>query len=290
MFSSFSTSWEMIRQSFAVLKRQKTLVLFPILSGIACLLVVVSFLAPIFLIPDLLHYLLNAANQQGQQGDGGGRIVGFIVLFAFYFVNYFVIVFFNTALASCAVVHFKGGEPTLSDGLSAAGRRLPQLLGWALVSATVGMILRAIEERAEWVGRIVAGLLGVFWTIATYLVVPVLAVEGVGPITAVKRSTALLRQAWGEGLAGGLSLGLVGFLFTLPAILVFIAGAVLLFNNPVLGGLVVALAMVYFVVVSIVLSTLRQIYIAGLYLYAAEGQLPGGFSEEIIQGAFRRKK
>lgn len=286
MFASFSTSWEMIRQSFAVLRRQKTLVLFPILSSLACLVVLVSFLAPIFLIPDALQFFTNEANRQPGLAE---RLVGFALLFAFYFVNYLVIVFFNTALASCAVIHFKGGEPTLADGLSAAGRRLPQLVGWALVSATVGMILRAIEERSEWVGRLVAGLLGVVWTMATYLVVPVLAVEGVGPVAAVKRSTALLRQAWGEGLAGGISLGLVGFLFILPAIVMFVLGGMMIFNHAVLGGLVIVVAMVYLLAVSVVLSTLRQIYLAGLYLYAAEGQLPGGFSEEIIHGAFRRK-
>jgi hypothetical protein len=286
MFSTFRTSWEMVTQSLAVLKRQKTLVLFPILSGLACLLVVVSFLAPILLIPDLLQFFMNAANRQ-QGGDG--RILGLLVAFVFYFVNFLIIVFFNAALASCAVVHFKGGEPTLGDGLSAAGRRLPQIIGWALLAATIGMILRAIEERAEWIGRLVAGLLGVFWTLATYLVVPILAVEGVGPIAAVKRSTALLRQVWGEGLAGGISLGLLGFLFMLPAFVLFVLG-ISLFANPALGGTIVALGVIYLMVVSIILSTLKQIYIAGLYLYAAEGQLPGGFSQEIIESAFRKKK
>jgi hypothetical protein len=289
MFSAFSQSWEMIRQSYSVLRRQKTLVLFPILSALACVVVVVSFVAPIFLFPDLLQGLTREA-EVGQQPGVQQNVVWLLVTFVFYFINYFIIVFFNSALAACAVIHFKGGEATLADGLAAAGRRLPQIAAWALLAATIGMILRAIEERSQWVGKLVAGLLGVLWTLATYLVVPVLAVEGTGPLAAVKRSTELLRRTWGEGLAGGISLGLLGLLLMLPGLLFIGFGAVLASQS--LGFLAagIVLAVVYWVATAIILSTLRQIYIAALYLYAAEGQLPMGYSRELVQGAFRTKK
>jgi hypothetical protein len=290
MFWSFGQSWEIIRQSYAVLQKQKTLVLFPILSSLACLVVLISFLAPIFLIPDLFQKVVHAADNVNQQGGVRREAVWAVVAFAFYFVNYFIIVFFNAALAACAVVHFKGGEPSMSDGLAAAGRRLPQIAAWALVAATVGMILRAIEERADWIGRIIVGLLGVFWSLATYLVVPILAVEGTGPIEAIKRSTALLSKAWGEGLAGGISLGLVSLLLMLPGFLFILLGVFMANASPALMALGIVLGVMYMVVMSVVLSTLKQIYVAGLYLYAAEGRLPMGYSQEVVQGAFRRKK
>src|SRR5207249_2128973 len=151
MFSTFSRSWEMLGQSYGVLKKQKTLLILPAISGLACLLVMATFAIPFFMNPELAKFL-DDARQARQQGDGSLRIVFFVLAFAFYFVNYFIIVFFNTALASCAIVHFKGGEPTLGDGLAAAGRRLPQILGWAFVAATVGMILKAIEDRAGKLG------------------------------------------------------------------------------------------------------------------------------------------
>jgi hypothetical protein len=288
MFWSFGQSWEIIRQSYAVLQKQKTLVLFPILSSLACLVVLISFLAPIFLIPDLFQKVVHAADNVNQQGGVRREAVWAVVTFAFYFVNYFVIVFFNAALAACAVVHFKGGEPSMGDGLAAAGRRLPQIAAWALVAATVGMILRAIEERADWIGKLIIGLLGVFWSLATYLVVPILAVEGTGPIEAVKRSTSLLHKAWGEGLAGGISLGLISLLLMLPGFLFIILG-VFMSQVPAMMALGIVLGVIYTVVMSIVLSTLKQIYVAGLYLYAAEGRLPMGYSQEVVQGAFRRK-
>jgi serine/threonine protein kinase len=118
--------------------------------------------------------------------------------FAFYLATSFVIVFFNTALISCALIRFDGGNPTLGDGLSAAVARLPQILGWALLSATVGTILKQVEERVPLVGKFVIGLVGMAWAILTFMVVPILAAEGLGPIAAVKRSTSLLRKTWGE--------------------------------------------------------------------------------------------
>lgn len=286
MFDSFSRSWDMIKQSYAVLQRQKTLVIFPILSCVACLLVAISFLAPILAMPDLFQKVAH------KEGDPDTKKWIFAVGgFLFYFINYFVIVFFNAALAACAVMHFKGMSPTLNDGLSAAGRRLPQILAWAFVAATVGMILRSIQERSEWVGRLVVGFLGLAWTAVTYLVVPVLAIEGKGPINSLKRSSELLRRTWGEGLAGGLSFGLIGFLLVLPGFLLVaggIAATGILHNTP-LAIVGVVLGVLYIVVISIVLSTLKQIYIAGLYLYAAEGQMPGGFDPALVQGAFEKK-
>lgn len=286
MFDSWSRSWDMISQSYAVLKRQKTLVIFPILSGVACLLVVISFLAPIFAMPDLFQKVAKRG------GDPETRNWIFLVgAFLFYFITYFIIIFFNAALCACAVMHFKGIDPSLGDGLAAAGRRLPQIAGWALISATVGMILRAIQERSEWVGKLIVGMLGLVWTAVTYLVVPILAVEGLGPIDSLKRSSELMRRTWGEGLTGGLSFGLIGFLLMLPGVLLIFAGtfAGAGMNNPplLLAGMV--LGAIYLVIVGIILSTLKQIYIAGLYLYAAEGQMPGGFSPELVQGAFVRK-
>lgn len=286
MFDSWSRSWSMITQSYAVLKRQKTLVIFPIISGVACLLVVVSFLAPIFAMPDLF--------QKVAKRGGDPEVRNWVFLaggFLFYFITYFIVIFFNVALCACAVMHFKGIEPTLGDGLSAAGRRLPQIAGWALVSATVGMILRAIQERSEWVGRLVAGLLGLAWTVVTYLVVPVLAVEGLGPIDSIKRSSELLRRTWGENIAGRLSFGLMGFLLMLPGFLLIAVGvyAGAGVNNPPLLLAGIVLGAIYLVVVGIILSTLKQIYIAGLYLFSAEGQMPGGFAPELVQGAFVRK-
>ncbi|HMP02850.1 MAG TPA: DUF6159 family protein [Gemmatales bacterium] len=284
MFQTISRSWSIIGECWDVLKKQKTLLLFPVLSGLACLVVMLSFIAPMLLFPEWAERFMDTARQP-QNATTTEQIVGPLLAFAFYFVNYFIIVYFNAALASCAIVHFKGGEPTMGDGLAAATRRLPQILAWALVAATVGMILKAIEQRAEKLGRFIVSLIGLAWSVATYLVVPVLAIEGVGPIDALKRSAAILRQKWGEGLAGNLSLGIIGFLACLPGFALIMVGVAL--GQAFL--LLSAVGVLYLVAVGLVMSTLKQIYIAALYLYAAEGQIAKGFSADDMQQAFLRK-
>src|SRR5581483_11173043 len=109
-------------------------------------------------------------------------------------------------------------------GFRAAMARLPQIFAWALVSATVGVLLKVIENAHERVGAIIADLLGLAWSIMTFFVVPVLVVERVGPVDAVKRSISLLRETWGEALVGRAGLGFILFLLALPLILVAIVG------------------------------------------------------------------
>jgi len=286
MFEKISFGWELVGQSFRVLRDQPRLVVFPLLSSIACLLVLAGFAVPLWQTPQVQAVL--------QERHAPDNPLTYVVLFLFYFANYFVIVFFNSALLSCAVMRFRGHEPTIGDGLRVAMARVPQIAGWALVSATVGLVLRIIESRSERVGQLVAGLMGMAWSIATYLVVPVLVMEKAGPIEAVKRSTALLKKTWGEALSAHMSTGLVFlviFLVTLLPLILFIGLGVAAFGagQVILGGLAMAAVVVLVVLMSLVSSTLSTILLAAVYLYAAEGKVPGPFEPELLQGAFQAK-
>src|SRR5262249_42533910 len=155
--------------------------------------------------------------------------------------NYFVIVFFNSALVACAIIRFKGGDPTVSDGLRAAGNRFPQILAWALASATVGVILRAIESRSEKVAQFAAALVGAAWSIATFFVVPVLVVERVGPVDAVKRSLSVLTRTWGEALTANFGVGFIKFVgFAVLGIIPLVAGAMIAASGFVVPGIILA--------------------------------------------------
>src|SRR5690606_12092796 len=134
--------------------------------------------------------------------------------FLFYLCQYFVIFFFNTALVGAAMIRLEGGDPTVSDGLRIARERMGAILGYAAIAATVGLVLRALEERAGFLGRIVIGLIGLAWTLATFLVVPVLVSQNVGPVEALKESVRLLKRSWGENLAGNVGIGLAFGLIT----------------------------------------------------------------------------
>src|SRR4051812_21358529 len=221
MFEAFARSWQLMEASWRVLYTDKKLIVFPILSGLACFLVLLSFFVP------LVVLVSNGTIQVEPDDQPYVPLWVYPSLFAFYFCNYFVIVFCNAALVSCALMRFNGQEPTITGGIGAALARLPQILAWSLVSATVGVLLKAIENAHEKAGEFIAGLLGAAWTVFTYFVVPVLVVEKVGPFEAVKRSVTLLRQTWGESLVGGIGLGLFQLLLFIPGILLLVAGGYL---------------------------------------------------------------
>jgi hypothetical protein len=166
------------------------------------------------------------------------------------------------------------------------------MLGFALFAATVGLFLRALQERLGLVGRLVAGLLGLAWTVATFLVVPVLVSKDVGPIDAVKESVALLKRSWGENLIGN---GGIGIVFGLLMVLAVLVGAVLIGGAVAMQSvvaIVVAAVIVVtgFVLLGLVQASLQGIYAAALYRYAESGEASVGFDQALLQQAFAPKK
>ena len=279
MFRRLSNGWQLAQQSFRVLSLDKELLAFPALSGLACLLVLASFAAPLWLTGEAQAIL---DKHQAPRGP-----LAYLVMFAFYFVNYFVIVFFNSALVECAIIRFRGGDPTIGDGLKAAWARLPQIAGWALVSATVGVILRAIESQSEKAGQFVAGLLGMAWGAATYFVVPVLVVERVGPVDALKRSFAILRKTWGESLVANFSIGLIVSLAYFLACIPLFAGLAIAGPAGLLVGGIVTVAL--WILIGLAAAALNAIVLAAAYLYAAEGAVPQQFDAALLRDAFVSK-
>lgn len=285
----FRKSGELLKQSFAVLRQDKQLLIFPVMSTVACIAVLISFAAPIVIAAIAGDF---AQRHERTEISAGMKAIGFGLTFLFYFINYAIVVFFNTALVSCAIERFNGKSPTVSGGLRAAVSLLPQILGWALLSATVGTILRAIEERVGFVGRLITGLLGAAWSIATYFVVPVLVVEKAGPIDAVKRSVEVLSKNWGKALVSNVGLGLINLgLFLLCMLPVALGGAMSIWLQhwiPVaIGGFFTVLLLIVF---SLVTSAMRMILVAALYRFAADGTVPPGFIESDLRSAFAPKK
>lgn len=283
MFERLSNSFALAQSSWGVLRRDKQLVVFPMLSGIACVLVLISFWAPIIF----------GVGVERMFANGKPEPWVYAVLFAYYFVSYFVVVFFNAALVACALMRFHGQTPTVGDGLRAASLRLPQILAWALVAATVGILLKAIENVHEKAGVIISAILGTLWSVITYFVVPVLVVEQLGPIDAVKRSASILKKTWGEALIGNLGIGLFMLLVYIPGVLLLVAGGFIAANggNMVAVGLaLIALAVIYFVIAAAVGSALQGIYVTALYEYAAFETVPQGFDGDTLRGAFRHRE
>ena len=280
MFERFSRSWGLIKASAGVLSKDKEQLEFPLLSAVCTLIVLAAFLLPAFGLGAL----------DGLR-EGGVSPTAYVFAFLFYLVQYFVIFFFNSALVGAAMIRLDGGDPTLRDGLRIASSKALPILGYAAIAATVGMILRAIQERAGFLGRLVAGFLGVAWTLASFLVVPALVSRDVGPIDAVKESAVLLKKTWGENLIGQGGVGLVfGFLFF--ALIILGGGAIIAAattGNGVLIGLVVAIVIIALLLAGLVQAALSGIYSAALYRYAVGAGDSEGFDAQLLGQAFRAK-
>src|SRR5215468_12499835 len=279
-----SRSWDLVSDSFSILWNDKQLLMFPVLSGISCLVVTLLLLAGGALIfqPQLANWSTLIPLNNPEAMARSPYLMG--ALFALYLANYFVIIFFNVALVGVANSRLTGGSWTFDQGLQLAWQRKWIILQWAFIAATVGMVLRALSERAGFIGRIVVGIIGVAWNLACYFVVPVLAFENLSPGAALYRSAELFKQTWGEKVAGGFSLGLIFFIMMIPGFLFWIGA----FNYAgpkglLVGGIFMA---AYFLLLSVVSSAVQGIFNTALYRYACDQSAPAGFSTAAFRDAW----
>jgi hypothetical protein len=267
-----SRAFRLLGASWQILKSDKELLLLPLVS--------------------LFAIIVATAGIMGAGWGAGIRIdesyspgpVDYVFLFLFYFVTYYIAIFFNAAVVGAATIRLQGGDPTVRDGLRLAWERKGKIAGWAAISATVGLILRSLEERAGIVGRIAIGIVGVAWGAITFFVVPVLLYEPVGVVEGIKRSGSIFKQRWGETFVGQGAIGLAMFLIALP--LVAIGGLLAAAALPI-GIAVIVLTVA---VVSAVGSAMSGIFNAALYRYATTGEASGAFSPEDLGGTFRPKR
>lgn len=274
-----TNSWELIKASWKVLLADKELMIFPILSSIGVMLVTATFAIPLFA-GNILDGLSN-----------GGSLIYFIILFLYYIVQYFVIFFANTALVGAALIRIKGGDPTVNDGFKIASSRFGPILGYALIAATVGVLLSMLRNSKKRSGGrdIVSSLIGFAWTVATFLVVPILAIENVGPIEAIKRSVMYLKKTWGEQLISNFGVSLVFNIITAVVFVLFI-GALILAAYLEAGVAIFVILGILFVLVllaiGLIRSTLGGIFSAAVYQYATTGQAGEFFDQKMVAESF----
>lgn len=264
-------TWQLYKQSFRVLTADSEILVFPVLSIVGTLLLAAGFFVP-----------LHRAGLLAGLEDGASGAAVYGVLFLWYFLNVFLVVFFNSALVACADIRLSGGDPTVSDGLRVAVQRLDRVVAWAFVAATVGVLLRALANRQGLLVRLLGAGLSVGWALVTYLIVPVLVIEDVGVISAIERSAALFRKHWGEQIAGTFGFGVLNLLLCLPGLLL---GALLFRTVDAAAGIIVG--GVYLLVLATVLASLRGIFTVALYRFAVDGVPPYGFAAESLTPAWR---
>ncbi len=268
---SISRGFRLAKASWTVVRGDGELLVLPIVSFVCSLVVMAVF---------GLGMVGIGLPQDGEPVKPAIYVLGFVM----YVLLSFVTIFFNAAVIGTAMKRLKGEDASIKDGLALARQHLGPIFVWALITATVGMLLRALQERAGLIGRILIGLIGIAWTVLTFFVVPVLLYEEVGVGAAIKRSGSIFRQRWGEQFIGNATIGLAIFLVAIPVVMVggMIAAAAPLVGIPLLvlavGGLLAAG------------SACTGVFNAALYRYATTGEASGAFSIDDMNASFRPRR
>lgn len=279
-------SWDTVKASWRVLKQDKELLLFPVFSGLASLIVMASFVAP--------TWFSGLFEKAFEQEDQNAQTIVFAIYFVMYLVLAFITFYFTAAVVSAATERLSGGDPTVGSGLRGANKRLGKILAWSLFAGTVSFLIKMLESatrrggRGALVGNILTRLVGVAWTLATFFAVPVILYENLGVFASLKRSGQLFKQRWGESLVGQYG---IGFVFGIFTFLVILAAAGLVMVSAAAGPIavitVLVLAVVALLILSIVGTALGAVYKAALYRYATVGQVAPEYPAQLIQDAYR---
>jgi hypothetical protein len=279
--SAFSRSLTLFKSSWGVLRSDKELTLLPIVSVVVSLVCVAPFLG--------VAALSVTETGSGRSTQTALSALGWIALAVAYFVGAYVMIFFQAALILAANDRLTGGDPTVGSALRMAAANAGRMLPWALISATVSLVIRAVQQRAGAAGRVVGAVAGVAWALVTLLVLPILVIEQLGVQDAFRRSAAAFKRTWGENVVGTGGIGLVGFVAMLVGV---VAATPLLVAGQSNAALLIAgavLLAVWLTAVSVFIAALSGVFRTALYRYAVLGEESPGFTHEQVATAFRHR-
>jgi hypothetical protein len=266
--------WALTKKSWALLNSHRDLVRFPLLGGISTIILGLIFLGPGAYFLDQHHY-----------GPGVPLVVIGIYVLAV------VGIYFSVGLAACADRIFRGQGATFGDGIAVANSRFAAICGWAFLSTLIGLISAALENQGGALGEIAGRLIGAAWSLVTFISVPVIAIEGTGPIETLKRSATLFRERWGQQITGNIAIGGIVFLLGfLPGIALIVVGVVIWPSAGFLGAVLIVIGALAICVAMLISKALSGIFGVALYRYATDGEVIGGFTQEDLESAVRQRR
>lgn len=262
-----SRGWRLTQVAWALIRTDRTMLVLAV-AGI------VSSLSFLFLV-----FLVVGASSHHSSGRFG--LATAIALYPCTLAS----VFFNVALAGAASAAFDGEHLSACEALRLAWGKRGRIALWALISVLIGTLLNEIANRLPGGGRIVAWLAGAAWGLATIFVIPILAMEGIGPVAAFKRSTSLVKQRWGEGISGRIAIGAWSVIAAVPLAIALAIGGALLQRHPATGGVVIALSLAGLFTLFAVVAATQQVFTVALYRYAIDAPI-GGFAASDLEYPF----
>jgi Family of unknown function (DUF6159) len=266
--------WVLTKKSWSLLRQNPALMRFPLYGAFATIPLAIVFFAPGL-------YLFD---QDATAGAIALLVIGIYVLAVVGF-------YFSVGLAAAADMIFRGQQATVSDGLAVARARFSQICGWAAISTAISVLMGLLENQGGIAGEIAARLVGMAWSLVTFLAVPVIAIEGTGPIETLKRSASMFRHRWGQQITGNIAIGGAVFLLgVLPSALLIVLGIAVWSSAGFAGALLLVLGAIGLAVALLVSKALSGIFGVALYRYALDGEAVGGFTPEELESAVKAKK
>ncbi len=271
MFSRISNAWTLAKSSWALLQNDRELAWLPVIGGVAALFVGAAFFGPVL------------AMLGGGGEDNAVPTAGYILMFLGYVAVATVFTLSKAAVIHGANMRMEGGDPTVSGSLRGSMAHWPAVAGFAAISVTIGLVLQAIRENGGIVGAIVSWIGDVAWGVLTYLVLPVIVIEGMGTVSGIKGSSALVKRTWGEQATANIGFGLLNLALVLPAIALVFVGASL---GSAVAVVTIAIAVIWFITVSAIVTTLTGIFQTALYRQATGRSIPAEFDAAALQRSF----
>ena len=286
MFEKLENSWKLAKECWRVLMLDKEMLMFPVFSIITSIVVFTLVAYPLWAL-GFFEYSQTSEINVNQVFDVSAIVKYILLTVATTYIGYVILTFFNSGLITCAFIRLCGDDPVLADGFRIAFKRLPQILAWSGVAATVGLLLRTIKERNGTFGNVISGMLGFGWRIASFFAIPVIVAEEKGAIEALKRSSQLVKKNWGEAITLEVGLSVLAIPASIPFFLMAGLAASIWTATPMLAISLLLIGIAYLFLVSLVFSTLDAIAKAALYMFASGGEMPQGFNNDILETIFK---
>ncbi len=292
MYERWERSFSLLDSCWEILNHNRRLILLPLFStlGVIVVLALGILAAVVAGSPERLAHFFS---YRSMRGLGQLDLID-VIIAAFIAVGAnAVATFFNAALVAAVSGRTESGKPSVREGMAFALKRADRILAWACTAGSFLLLIGVLRHKAGTPGKVIAFLLSLVWSVASYFVVPILVLEDVGPWEAVRRSTSTLRKSWGESALGGISLGFAQFCcFLVVALVAAVVGGGAAIASTSLVGLVVfgVLLLCGGAAISMLFSAMGQIFLLATYQWATTGELSGSFDEGDMRDAFRNKK
>lgn len=267
-------SWRLTKVAWTVVRTDRSLQILALLAALVVVLGAVAIVA------------LGSSSSHGRVSGGRFVVVALVFIYPLTFLGAFI----NTAIAAAAAAALDGRHLSVSEALAVPRRRIGQIAVWALIAAIIGYVLEQLTSRLPFGGSIAARLVGLAWSLASFFVIPALALEDRSATDSLRRSAHMIKERWGEGVGGSIIISAWAVLVMIPLVIAFAVCLAVAFETPAARDLVIAVGALGLLSIVAIQLVVRQTFAVALYRYATTGTAPGPFEEGDLQSPFARKR